>query len=137
MPMALEPSQMALGQDGNGNTTTANGNGAAAPYGSQQVTTFRTLSSSFRTTAEPFRVDGTTRLPTGLGVLLSPDGNLVTGKIAPTAAAGSQHHHIHQNQHPTAPLVASKVHPGKYSSPDIIMLENYAVCIIICILNHH
>jgi len=105
---------MALGQDGSGSTT-ANGNGAAAPYGSQQVTTFRTLSSSFRTTAEPFRVDGTTRLPTGLGVLLSPDGNLVTGNIAPTAAAGSQHHHVHQNQHqhPTAPLIAPKIHPGK------------------------
>ena len=114
MPMALEPSQMALGQDGSGSTT-ANGNGAAAPYGSQQVTTFRTLSSSFRTTAEPFRVDGTTMLPTGLGVLLSPDGNLVTGNIAPTAAAGSQHHHVHQNQHqhPTAPLIAPKIHPGK------------------------
>lgn len=112
MPMALEPSQMALGQDGTAANTNGNG-GSAAPYGSQQATTFRTLSSSFRTTGEPFRVDGTTRLPTGLGVLLSPDGNLVTGKIAPMAAtSSSQHHHSHQSQHPTSTLVAPKLHPG-------------------------
>eukprot|EP00551_Chaetoceros_affinis_P008996 CAMPEP_0203674660 /NCGR_PEP_ID=MMETSP0090-20130426/16810_1 /ASSEMBLY_ACC=CAM_ASM_001088 /TAXON_ID=426623 /ORGANISM="Chaetoceros affinis, Strain CCMP159" /LENGTH=804 /DNA_ID=CAMNT_0050540599 /DNA_START=605 /DNA_END=3016 /DNA_ORIENTATION=+ len=127
MPMALEPSHMALGQDGIGgpataNTAGVNGNGAAAPYGSQQVTTFRTLSSSFRTTSEPFRVDGTTRLPTGLGVLLSPDGNLVTGNIAPTATGGAaQHHHTHQVQHQhAAPSLVPKVHPG---APDGMTLE--------------
>jgi len=105
---------MALGQDGMGGAANVNGSSTTSPYGSQQVTTFRTLSSSFRTTSEPFRVDGTTRLPTGLGVLLSPDGNVVTGNIAPTATGGStQHHHSHQVQHQqaAAPMVA-KAHPG-------------------------
>lgn len=100
MPMQLEPTQMTIGtgimnnSDINvanigGGAATGTGTGTGTGAGQHHATTFRTLSSSFQMT-EGFRVDGTTRLPTGLGILLSPDGNLVTGKIAPTANTQQQ-----------------------------------------------
>lgn len=78
MPMSLEPCGMTISHDGSVQQQ------QAQTQQSPQVTTYRTL-SSFQSSNEPFRVDGTTRLPTGLGILLSPSGNLVSGKIAPTA----------------------------------------------------
>lgn len=101
MPMSLEPSQITLSQGGN--TTISNGTTAVYQSAPQQVTTFRSLSTSFQT--EGFRVDGNTTLPTGLGILLSPDGNLVTGKVAAT----SQHRPV---SNITPQPVASRPHPG-------------------------
>lgn len=118
MPMSLEPCQITLsrnnsnGESGTLSTATSSGSlNNINMYGSapQQVTTFRTLSPSFKST-EGFRVDGSTRLPTGLGILLAPGGNLVTGKIAATA-------NTQQQQHQPATIFSPKLHPG---APDVM-----------------
>jgi len=86
MPMLLEPTQMTIG----GSSMNSGMNDVqSTSFGSagQQQASFRSLSSSFQ--------NGTTGLPTGLGVLLAPDGNLVTGKIAPIA---NTQHHFQQSQ---------------------------------------
>ena len=93
MPM-LEPTQMTLNQDNvthtasmNGHAASMNGHAFNPSVPPQHVTTFRT---SFQN-GETFRVDGNTALPTGLGILLSPDGNLVsTSTISPAAATANK-----------------------------------------------
>jgi len=84
-PMTLEPSQLSLGDImGSGNVVSASGtetmtsglyNPNQPPGNTASYTTARTLSSSFQT-LNKIRVDGVSR-PTGLGILLSPDGNIV------------------------------------------------------------
>lgn len=105
MPMSLEPSQMTLTKDNN--HTISNGN-MYRPAAPQQVTSFRSLSTSFQ--SEGFRVDGNTTLPTGLGILLSPAGNLVTGNIVNTSQQQQQQHH--PQQHAPVATIAQKLHPG-------------------------
>lgn len=120
MPMTLEPSQMALTQ----NHRSVGSSGSLASLGSHnsvghasntsQVATFRTFQTS-----ESFRVDGSTRLPTGLGVLLSPDGNLVRGKIAQPVQVQHQQHQPPQAIAMGAP--PPLLHPGK---PNNTMQQN-------------
>ena len=126
MPMSLEPSQIALtqshrnvGSSGSLASLTSNNSGGGFASGTSQVATFRAFQTS-----ESFKVDGSTRLPTGLGVLLSPDGNLVTGKIA-------QPMQVQHQQHSPPPATAmgpppSLLHPGQ-PAPGIQNTPNQTV----------
>lgn len=114
MPMSLDPCGMTISHDGNGSSP---GHSMTVQQQSPQVTTYRTL-SSFKRTTEPFRVDGTTRLPTGLGILLSPNGNLVSGKIAPFANTGQpqQQVQVQQSKPMGQPLAPPPVSPSMVSN---------------------